>query len=98
VGDGDPVQVRPQPADVPLEVLPGVVACLHHMGRWKLAGHSRKGAGGMMAAVALEPGEEGEGDAGSQPRSAVFFGGSGYGADLVVGHRRSPESRLSRPP
>jgi len=40
-------------------IRPGVVACSHHMGRWKLAGHDQVGAGGMMATVALEPGEEG---------------------------------------
>ena len=34
-------------------IRPGVVACSHHMGRWKLTGHSQVGAGGMMATVAL---------------------------------------------
>src|SRR5262249_18522275 len=40
-------------------IRPGVVACSHHMGRWKLAGHGEMGAGGMMATVALEAGDEG---------------------------------------
>ena len=34
-------------------IRPGVVACSHHMGRWKLTGHSQVDAGGMMATVAL---------------------------------------------
>jgi anaerobic selenocysteine-containing dehydrogenase len=34
-------------------IRPGVVACSHHMGRWKLSGHSQVRAGGMMATVAL---------------------------------------------
>ena len=33
-------------------IRPGVVACSHHMGRWKLEGHPR-GQGQMMATVAL---------------------------------------------
>ena len=34
-------------------IRPGVVACSHHMGRWRLTGHRQVGAGGMMATVAL---------------------------------------------
>ncbi len=34
-------------------IRPGVVACSHHMGRWKLTGHDLVGPGGMMATVAL---------------------------------------------
>jgi anaerobic selenocysteine-containing dehydrogenase len=34
-------------------IRPGVVACSHHMGRWKLTGHDQR-AGGMMATVRLE--------------------------------------------
>ncbi|MGI8446895.1 MAG: molybdopterin dinucleotide binding domain-containing protein [Streptosporangiaceae bacterium] len=34
-------------------IRPGVVACSHHMGRWKLTGHSQVSAGGMMATVDL---------------------------------------------
>jgi anaerobic selenocysteine-containing dehydrogenase len=34
-------------------IRPGVVACSHHMGRWKLAGHPQ-GSGGMMATVGLD--------------------------------------------
>jgi anaerobic selenocysteine-containing dehydrogenase len=34
-------------------IRPGVVACSHHMGRWKLTGHDQR-AGGMMATVGLE--------------------------------------------
>jgi anaerobic selenocysteine-containing dehydrogenase len=34
-------------------IRPGVVACSHHMGRWKLKGQS-EGIGGMMATVDLE--------------------------------------------
>ncbi len=33
-------------------IRPGVVACSHHMGRWKLAGHP-VGSGGMLATVSL---------------------------------------------
>lgn len=33
-------------------IRPGVVACSHHMGRWKLDGHAQR-SGGMMATVAL---------------------------------------------
>jgi len=34
-------------------IRPGVVACSHHMGRWKLTGHDHVGSGGMMATVDL---------------------------------------------
>jgi hypothetical protein len=40
-------------------IRPGVVACSHHMGRWKLSGHGRVPAGGMMATVDLERGAGG---------------------------------------
>ncbi|HLI38317.1 MAG TPA: molybdopterin dinucleotide binding domain-containing protein [Streptosporangiaceae bacterium] len=39
-------------------IRPGVVACSHHMGRWRLDGGPR-GAGGMMATVSLERDENG---------------------------------------
>ena len=39
-------------------IRPGVVACSHHMGRWRLAGGPR-GAGGLMATVSLHRGEDG---------------------------------------
>jgi len=39
-------------------IRPGVVACSHHMGRWRLDGGPR-GAGGMMATVGLHHGDEG---------------------------------------
>ena len=45
-------------------IRPGVVACTHHMGRWKLSGHSQVGAGGMMATVDLRAGAGGLGHAG----------------------------------
>jgi len=35
-------------------IRPGVVACSHHMGRWKLAGHTSEGQNQMMATVGLE--------------------------------------------
>ena len=35
-------------------IRPGVVACSHHMGRWKLVGHDHVGSGGMMATVAID--------------------------------------------
>jgi len=35
-------------------IRPGVVACSHHMGRWKLLGHDQVSPGGMMATVALD--------------------------------------------
>jgi len=34
-------------------IRPGVVACSHHMGRWKLVGHEQVRSGGMMATVEL---------------------------------------------
>jgi anaerobic selenocysteine-containing dehydrogenase len=40
-------------------IRPGVVACSHHMGRWKLSGHTAVSPGGMMATVALQHGEAG---------------------------------------
>ncbi len=40
-------------------IRPGVVACSHHMGRWKLTGHDQVGPGGMMATVDLRRGEDG---------------------------------------
>ncbi len=40
-------------------IRPGVVACSHHMGRWKLTGHSQVSAGGMMATVDLYHGDDG---------------------------------------
>ncbi|MGH3201746.1 MAG: molybdopterin dinucleotide binding domain-containing protein, partial [Streptosporangiaceae bacterium] len=39
-------------------IRPGVVACSHHMGRWRLDGGPR-GAGGMMATVGLTRGGDG---------------------------------------
>ena len=39
-------------------IRPGVVACSHHMGRWRLDGQPR-GAGGMMATVDLHRGDDG---------------------------------------
>ena len=39
-------------------IRPGVVACSHHMGRWRLDGGPR-GAGGMMATVGLRHVEDG---------------------------------------
>jgi anaerobic selenocysteine-containing dehydrogenase len=45
-------------------IRPGVVACSHHMGRWRLdvgpsSPSSPRGAGGMMATVGLQHGEDG---------------------------------------
>jgi len=40
-------------------IRPGVVACSHHMGRWKLLGHDAVGSGGMMATVALDRDSQG---------------------------------------
>ena len=40
-------------------IRPGVVACSHHMGRWKLTGHSLVSAGGMMTTVDLRHGPAG---------------------------------------
>jgi len=34
-------------------IRPGVVACSHHMGRWKLTGHDQVRSGGLMATVTL---------------------------------------------
>ena len=39
-------------------IRPGVVACSHHMGRWRLDGGPR-GAGGMMATVGLDRSKDG---------------------------------------
>ncbi len=35
-------------------IKPGVVACSHHMGRWKLQEHAAEGQGQLMATVALD--------------------------------------------
>ncbi len=40
-------------------IRPGVVACSHHMGRWKLDGHDAVRAGSMMATVQLRHGDAG---------------------------------------
>jgi hypothetical protein len=40
-------------------IRPGVVACSHHMGRWKPAGHDQVGAGGMLATVDLHHDSDG---------------------------------------
>ena len=42
-------------------IRPGVVACSHHMGRWRLDADpsSPRGAGGMMATVGLRHGDDG---------------------------------------
>ena len=40
-------------------IRPGVVACSHHMGRWKLVGHDQVSSGGMMATVTLGHSDEG---------------------------------------
>jgi hypothetical protein len=40
-------------------IRPGVVACSHHMGRWKLTGHDQVGAGGMMATVEVSRQDQG---------------------------------------
>jgi len=40
-------------------IRPGVVACSHHMGRWKLIGHDLVSPGGMMATVELSQQEGG---------------------------------------
>ncbi|MHB1536006.1 MAG: molybdopterin dinucleotide binding domain-containing protein, partial [Acidimicrobiales bacterium] len=40
-------------------IRPGVVACSHHMGRWKLVNQSGGGAGGMTATVDLTRGPDG---------------------------------------
>ncbi len=40
-------------------IRPGVVACSHHMGRWKLTGHDQVSPGGMMATVELGRGAVG---------------------------------------
>jgi anaerobic selenocysteine-containing dehydrogenase len=42
-------------------IRPGVVACSHHMGRWKLAGHDAVSPGGLMATVALQRSDAGWG-------------------------------------
>ncbi len=39
-------------------IRPGVVACSHHMGRWRLDGQPG-GAGGMTATVGLRRGDDG---------------------------------------
>ncbi len=40
-------------------IRPGVVACSHHMGRWRLAGHDQVRSGGMMATVTLHHDDQG---------------------------------------
>ena len=40
-------------------IRPGVIACSHHMGRWKLTGHKQVSPGGMMATVDLNHDDDG---------------------------------------
>jgi anaerobic selenocysteine-containing dehydrogenase len=60
IGPGDLVRVQTHighfvvKAWVTEGIRPGVVACSHHMGRWKVAGHDA-GQGQMMATVDLAP-------------------------------------------
>jgi molydopterin dinucleotide binding protein len=60
---GDPVRVETEigyfvaKAWITEGIRPGVVACSHHMGRWRLDGGPR-GAGGMMATVGLSRGDD----------------------------------------
>ena len=63
-------------------IRPGVVACSHHMGRWRLDGGPR-GAGGMMATVGLEPVSGRLGGVAARARRTVRIGGPGQPADLV---------------
>jgi TorA maturation chaperone TorD/molybdenum-dependent DNA-binding transcriptional regulator ModE len=99
---GDPVRVETEighfvaKAWITEGIRPGVVACSHHMGRWRLDGGPR-GAGGMMATVGLSRGDDGwqmERRAGR----AVRIGRPGQPADLVERHRRAPEPDVRRPP
>ena len=71
-------------------IRPGVVACSHHMGRWRLDGGPR-GAGGMMATIGLH--HDGDGWAVSRRRAgrAVRISRPGQPADLV---ERGPTSHL----
>jgi anaerobic selenocysteine-containing dehydrogenase len=40
-------------------IRPGVIACSHHMGRWKLTGHPQVSPGGMMTTMDLQHTEDG---------------------------------------
>ena len=78
-------------------IRPGVVACSHHMGRWKLGRAS--GQRQAMATVALDH----DGDALDAARaggaSAPFESRRpGHAADLVDRRRRPPEPHLPGPP
>ncbi len=60
VGTGDLVRVETEIGHFVLKawvtegIRPGVVACSHHMGRWKLAGPRNEGQNQLMATVGLE--------------------------------------------
>ena len=79
-------------------IRPGVVACSHHMGRWKLTGHKQVSPGGMMATVDLNHDDDGWTMRGRRPGRAVPVGGSGHRPHLVDRHRRAPEPDVPRPP
>ena len=87
-------------------IRPGVVACSHHMGRWRLDANpstpsspsSPRGAGGMMATVGLHHGDDGWRMERRDASRAVFIGRPGQPADLVERHRGPPEPDVQRPP
>ena len=81
------------PAWVTEGIRPGIVACSHHMGRWKLTDEGQRQ---MMATVRLDHNGTEWGLNGERHR-AVRVGGSGHVAHLVEGCGRSPEHDVSRP-
>src|SRR5215207_6283305 len=100
VGAGDLVRVETAigyfvvKAWVTEGIRPGVVACSHHMGRWKLAGDRHDGAGQVMATVDLAKTGDEWGDDPPRGRRAVSVGRPGHPADLVERRRGTPEPHL----
>ena len=80
-------------------IRPGVVACSHHMGRWKLGAPVSRGQGQMMATVALDRDGDAVGACGAGPGvAALRVVRPRHPAHLVDRRRRAPEPHLPRPP
>ena len=76
-------------------IRPGVVACSHHMGRWKLGG-TEQGQRQMMATVSLERDGARWTIAARRRRRAVRERRRGHEPHLVDRRRRAPEPDLPR--
>ena len=77
-------------------IRPGVVACSHHMGRWRLDGRAaRRGRHDGHGRPGPRRGRLADGAA--RAGRALRVGRPGQPADLVDRHRRAPEPDVQRP-